>query len=237
MTYLFRRYPWAVLGAVLIVVFLIGLTLALIGAVKSPTPRDDFWSDLARAGLQIALITVLSAIVTATLKYVDERRARAEQRLQVLHNIIAAYNRAKAVRRNLRALGVLAPGDRLNPMQAKGLREQMMALNDAQLTLEAVKRELAESRLFSDPAAMIAHLRTVEHYLGETVHKRWEGGGGGIWEGVDRKALEAVNLVEFAGHKNEGHRAFEDNVSTPLDDLTRLLHAELFGVPERSTRK
>jgi hypothetical protein len=110
----------------------------------------------------------------------------------------------------------------------------MMALNDAQLALEAVKRELAQSRLFKDGAAMIAQLRTVEHYLGETVHERWERNGGGIWEGADAKSLEKVKLAEFAGHKREGHRAFEEKVSTPLDELTRLLHGELFGVPERS---
>lgn len=226
---LFRRYPWAVFGAVLFGVFLIGVTLALIGAVKSPV----LWSDLARAGLQIAIITVLGAIVTAALKYVDERRAQAEQRMQVFRDVIAAYNRIKAVRRNFRALGVLAPADRLNAMQAKGLREQMMALNDSQLALEAVKRELAESRLFKDPAEMIAQLRKVEEYLGETVHRRWEKSGGGIWEGADAKALEDLNLAEFAGHLTEGHGAFQEKVWAPLNELTRLLHGELFGVPER----
>ncbi len=233
---LFRRYPWTLFGTVLIVVFVVGVTLALIGVVKSPTPRDEFWSDLAKAGLQIAIITVLGAIVTTTLKYVDERRARDEQRLQVFRDIIAAYNRVKAVRRNLRGLGVLAPANSLNAMQAKAFREQMMALNDAQLSLEAVKKELAESRLFKDPTAMIAQLRTVEHYLGGTVYKRWEESGGGIWEGADTEALRDVKLVEFAGHKHEGYRAFEEKVSKPLDDLTRLLHAELFGAPKRSTR-
>jgi len=228
----FRSFPWTLLASVLIAVFAIGLMLTLIGAVEAPVSAD-FWSDVSRAGLQLATITVLGAVVTATLKFVDENRRRDEQRLQVFREIVTAYNQVKAVRRNLRALGILALGNPLNTNQALELREQLMALNQAQLSLEAVKRELAESRLFQDPETVIQRLGTVERYLGETVLERWEAYGGRVWEGTDSGTLRDVQLADFIGHKSNGYLEFEENVSIPLDEITMALHAELFG--KRST--
>jgi len=101
-----RRSPWVVTASVLLIILAIGVTLMSIGIARSPAPKEAFWTDVAKAGLQIAVITFLGAVVTATFKYVDDRRRRDEQRLQVFRDTIAAYNRVKEVRRNLRALGL-----------------------------------------------------------------------------------------------------------------------------------
>lgn len=95
--------------------FAVGVRLAFVGDSRSPS-GDDVWSDLSKAGVQVALLTVAGAVVTAAFKYIDEHRARDEQRRQVFREVLAAYNQAKAVRRNLRALGLLhvspSQGDR-----------------------------------------------------------------------------------------------------------------------------
>lgn len=211
------------------------MILIAVGLWISPTPRDEFGTDMAKAGLQLAVIAVFGFFVNLSLKYVDERRHQDEQRLQVFHDIVLAYNRVKAVRRNLRTLGLLAPSRSLNAAQAQGLREQMMALNDAQLSLEALKRELSQSDLFKERIKMVGLLAKPERYLNKCVHERWEDFGGAIWEGTTAAVLENLKLVEFAGHE-AGYRAFEENVSDPLRCLTKLMHEELFGQPSRKDK-
>jgi hypothetical protein len=249
---------------VLICIFFFGAVLIVLGIARSAAPVDEFWTDVAKAGLQIAGVTLVGAVVSLTLKRVeelrrseedaarearrreekatddtrraeeraaDQRRRLDEQRLEVFREIVGAYHRVKAVRRNLRALGLLEPVEPLNAQQARGLREQMAILNDAQLSLEAVQRELSESHLFDRWEEMWHELRIAEHYLGECVHDPWERYGGVIWEGAGTEDVERLQLVRFAGHWGEGHHDFRDKVSDHLEKLADLVHEELFREP------
>ena len=215
-----RRYPWASVTIALVAILFLGITLIAFGLEQSPGPNDEFWIDVAKAGLQVAVITFIGLLVNVLLKSVDERRRRDEQRLEVFRSIILAYNQVKAVRRNLRTLGFLEPPGKLNALQARGLREQMSALNDAQLSLEAIKREVDESRLFISKKEIVAELVIAEKYLTRDIHDRWEEAGGLVWEGSAPESLRPLALVEsFIGRESDGHREFEMGFSDPLRRL------------------
>jgi hypothetical protein len=49
-----------------------GVVISLLGNSLS-TDRSDVWSDVSKAGIQIAVITVGGAVVTASFKYIDQR--------------------------------------------------------------------------------------------------------------------------------------------------------------------
>jgi hypothetical protein len=230
---MFGRHPWLPLFTILSATCLAGVILALLGDARSSTDVDT-WARVSTAGVEIAVITVLGAVVTVAFRIIDARRARDDQRRQVLGEVVATYNRVKAVRRNLRALGLLrldsAP---IGASFANELRAQMTALNEAQLGLEAIKREVKESRLFiRNLDDIVDPLDTAETFLGKVL-KPWEIGGGKVWEGSRSSTLASLDLERFIGDKRV-FPDFETNVSKPLDTLTDSLHAELFGKPPSS---
>lgn len=186
------RSSWILLIVVLAAILTTGVAIALVGAAQAPTRRQEFWGDVAGAGVQLATVTVIGVLVTGVLRFIDEARRRDEQRLQVFRDILLAYNQVKAVRRNLRTLGLRPPSEPLSATQALGLRQQMMTLNQAQLSLEAIMREQALSRLFKRAAALTRLLRTAEQWLGG-VHARWEIHGGKIREGSDPLDLTGLD--------------------------------------------
>jgi hypothetical protein len=209
--------------------------LALLGNALS-TNRGDTWSDVSKAGIQIAVITVLSAVVTASFRYIDDVRARDEQRRQVFRDVLETYNEIKAVRRSLRALGIahFDSSTRLTAVTAQGIREQMALLNQAQLRLETIARVLTESGLFTQVAEVVTQLRIAERYINKSVIDRWEEHGDTIAEGATRSAIEPLDLQRFIGHESDGSQ-FEECLSTPLDTIRDIIHDELFG--SRGERK
>lgn len=238
---------WTAPPSIVAVVLVIGLVLVGAGAVAVGERRDDLWFEAAKAGLQLGVVTVLGSLVGYALRYfetqdaetrrrrerdADEWRRLNEARLRVFRDVVDAYNRAKAVRRILRSLGVLIVDAPLSEAQAEGLRSQMLALNDAQLTLEAVKREVAESHLFRDPSRLQEYLRLAEEFLADVL-TNWERHGGGIWAGATPEAVAWLDLARFAGPKKD-HPEFRDKVATALDAFTRELHRELTA-PEASS--
>lgn len=231
---------WASPPSIVAVALVIGLVLVVAAAVAVSERRDDLWFEAAKAGLQLGVVTVLGSLVGYALRYfethsaetrrrlereADERRRLNEARLRVFSDVVDAYNRAKAVRRILRSLGVLTVNAPLSAAQAEGIRSQMLALNDAQLTLEAVKREVAESHLFRDPSRLQEHLRMAEEFLGDVL-KKWERYGGEIWAGATPEAVASLDLVTFAGPRKY-YPKFGNQVATALNAFTRALHEEL----------
>lgn len=233
----FRRRPWIVLAAVLAAIFALAVTLIFVADARS-SREGDTWSDISEAGVQVAVITVLGAVVTAAFKYVDERRTRDEQRRRAFHDVLASYNQVKAVRRNLEALGMFRfdSSRRLGAEQARELRAQMAALNEAQLSFETIARELEQSGLFRNLFDIVDQLRTAENYLNKCVVAKWQSNGGEVWEGAGASELAGLELDKFIGGHHDGFAAFENRVSTPLDQITDALHEELFGKPTKRAR-
>jgi hypothetical protein len=214
--------PWITVAIILSGVFLIGITVAVLFDWFSTT-KDDLWSVVSRAGVGIAATTVAGAVATGAYKLVDEHRGRDQERRRVFHEVVEAYNEFKATRRSLKSLGLLSPrSGQLQAEEAKELRLVMARLNDAQLKFEAIAREVAESDLFNRRESITGELRAVEDYINKSVLDLWERNGGRVWSGADVGVIETLALRDF-------DRNFKQQVRTPLDRLTQILHQELFG--------
>jgi hypothetical protein len=223
-----RRSDWMGFRLVLATIFVTGVIVLVIGMANTDKSGSDLWFEVAKSGLQLAAITVVGAVITAGLRFREERRARKAEQLRAFHNFLTAYNKVKAVRRNLRALGLLHLTEPINAEQANGLRQRMIELNDAQLLLETFNRENAESSLFDEWPAMALPISVAENYLHE-VHERWEERGGNIWAGASASAIEELELVRLIGKKRDARSEFENLLSEPLDEITVILHRELYG--------
>ena len=217
------RRPWSRAVFTLLLLFLVGIGVALLFNGLS-SANDDLASTISKLGAGIAVTTVAGAIVTASFKLVDEQRARDQERRKVFSEIVRAYNQVKSARRNLKAWGSLTTRSEpaLQAEEAKELRMTMAKLSDAQLQLEAIVREINESHLFKPESPIKEKLEKVETYINHSMLDRWEAFGGKIWEGADPKICNDLRLQDF--EKN-----FRDEVRVRMDDLTKELHRELFG--------
>ena len=108
----------------------------------------------------------------------------------------------------------------------------MTELNAAQLSFEAIARELKHSDLAADlRKIVIAELKAPEKYLNDHAVHKWQKAGGGIWIGAKSTKIEALDLKAFIGGRGDGHFDFEKEVSTRLDHIARVLQGKLFGHP------
>ena len=135
----------------------------------------------ATAGIQLGAITVIGAVVTQALRdYNDARedqRRLNEYRMTVFRDTVDAYNSVKTVRRTLRAQGFAMQSDGpLSPEQIIDFNAQMGALNEAELSLEKIERELkAQEETFASAWASIQDLKDCQKYL-RKVLEVWETG-------------------------------------------------------------
>jgi hypothetical protein len=208
----------------------IALALILVGDLSAPSARRaDLWFEIAKIGLQFGVIVILGALVTQLLKRRDEQREDgrrlAEYGLLVLRDALDAYNRAKAVRRALRALGFRREDPRtdeeqpLDSAQVTGFHALMLELNDAQLTLERLRREVVvRDDVFPQGARMLGQLRQAEGYLGRVL---------GTWEkrrdlikvgGNPARLCELEWLQGFLGCA-QAEKGLKPNLSKPMEEF------------------
>jgi hypothetical protein len=224
-----NRRGW-LLGAVVIGTLLVGAALVWAAWTKTSAPHDDFWIQVGGAGLQVGLVSVMGTILAGALGWLDARRQNRrrldERRLRIFDDLVGGYNQVKAVRRNLRALGLRQPPEKLSGGQVDGLRAQMMQLVDAQLSFEAIWRELnTNSAAFRDPRSMLSQITTVEKYL-HAIIQEWETAGGGIWSGAPGKRVEDLRRLQaFIGNKTE----FKEQASKRLRKVQDVVRQELAG--------
>lgn len=157
---------------VAVVVFVVGISFA-------DGKSSDIGFEAAKAGLQLGVITVFGAAVAQGLKVLDvarEERGRLhEYRLTVFRDTVDAYNKVKTVRRTLRSLGFVRPDyGSLSATHIDGFQAQMGALNEAELAIEKIGREMeAQKDAFPNASARLEDLDTVKNYL-KIVLKVWE---------------------------------------------------------------
>jgi hypothetical protein len=151
--------------------------------------------EAAKALLQLGVVAVIGAVVSLLVfeyqrerQAIDrtadlERQALEKQRdldrknleyreallLSILSKAMDAYGRAKKARRLLRARAISAKNE-----ETVVLADQYDAcfdmLNDAQLDLENLARDVETSgRAFTDPNALVNHLRDMDGYLGKLI--------------------------------------------------------------------
>jgi hypothetical protein len=210
------------------VTFIVGIVIAVVAGLTASDDRD-VWTEVSKAGVSIALITVAGAIGSVAVKRADERRAREAELRRILHIVLDAYNGATAARRNLRAIGLPEPDqDRLlGDDQIRELRAVLAELNDHQLGIEAVAREIPHSGLFRDPDTAVSSLRCAEDFINKSAIRTWEHTGGQLWPGRDVSFANLRGLDEFIGRKRDGFGQFEQWVSTPLDRFIEQISQEI----------
>jgi hypothetical protein len=185
--------------------------------------NDDIWSAISKAGVALAFTTVAGAIATGGFKLIDERRARDHERRRIYREVLEAYNEVKSTRRRLRAVGLAKEKTKpLQPEEVKELRSIMLELSNAQLRFELILKECRQSDLFIRNDLLIKELRTVECFLNKAFVEKWEEYGGEVREGVNREVLQNLKFDSFLAKSKYC-------VSLPLDQITQIIQAELFG--------
>lgn len=228
---------------------------------------SDLWSDVASAGVGVVAVGVVGGALTAAWKAIEARREAAaltEEKVRAeFAELIVLYNGVKSVRRALRALGLDAKllldpkkveenedkdegyyvtGEGLQELEAAGLaveltreqaagfQEQMARLNELQLGYEAKKRQFEQADLLGeDRVTVAAKLEGIECWLNRRLDL-WEKHG---WEIQGAKLVTVAPALQPLFRQLE----FKEKFSKPMEDLTDLFNAQLFGAPVPETTK
>jgi hypothetical protein len=163
-----RRF-W--LSYVLAFLVLIAGAVAVHLAVDRGWSTDEFRDELGKAGMQLVVVALLGALVTAALQAAEhqreEARRRTEYRLGLLQRLRAAYGEIKRVRRQLEAAGfrTVSPTTPMAKEVAEVYVTEMAKLNEAQLTIEAIKEELEpEMGRGAATETLWCYLYRIEHH-------------------------------------------------------------------------
>lgn len=260
-----KRTPlWSQIG-VIGVLGAAAACLGALLASETSGAWSDLWSDVASAGVGVIAVGVLGGSLTAAWKSIEARREAAaltEEKVRAeFAELIVLYNGVKSVRRALRALGLDAKllldpkkvkenegkdkgyyvtGEGLKELEAAGLavditreqaagfHEQMVHLNELQLGYEAKKRQFEQADLLGEHRATVAaKLKCIECWLNRRLDL-WEKHG---WE------IQGAKLVTVAPALQPLFRQlkFKECFSNPMEDLTDLFNAHLFGAPVPET--
>jgi hypothetical protein len=194
-------------------VFFVTLALVLaalaivFGWLTADSKSDEVSVELAKTGLGLAAVAILGGAIAAAFRSLDAERDHQrridEYRAATVSELWATYNQIKAVRRTLRAYGLDAPQGNsvLVAKQVAAFRAQMGLLNDAQLMLEKLKREVCgQTELFGSDGACIARLLgRAEDYVSGVIDD-WEKHGSQIDEGTNVVVLNDFHhLCSFLG--------------------------------------
>ena len=230
----------ATIGGIAAVAVVLILALAAI-----PSSRDAMLFEMSKAAIGIVPVAFFGVLIAELVRKRDDQRAREEKerdalrareekerdalrelernrdeyRRRFLNDVVVAYNRIKGVRRNLRAAGLGPTGS--GPLTAEKLDQldaQLAALNDSQLELERLKREV-ESRSDVFPGAIDIHagLMMLEDYANAVI-KDWESGRGAL--GVDAETLRTWPAFQafVASAQDIGNFAFAAKLMTSIEE-------------------
>jgi hypothetical protein len=198
--------------------------------------------EAAKVGMQLAVVTFLGLALTYVLGRVDEarkdrareadmereeRRRLNDYRLTIHRDAMCAYTEIKTVRRTLRALGfaprVSGPSD---PEQLEPFNAQMLTLNEAELSLEKVEREIAaQAGVFPKAAQCLDKLETAQGFLREVLDA-WETSALRAPEPDDRQRTSLERLDDFLAKRSD-HRA--EDLLLSIDAFESAIRTDLIA--------
>jgi hypothetical protein len=224
-------------------VLAIATALIAVGTWFADDKSSDVALEAAKAGLQLGVLTIVSGVVAQGLKSfndgLEDRRRLNEYRLTVFRDTVDAYHKVKTVRRTLRAAGlsVPAPGP-LRADQVDQFDEQMRALNEAELSLERVRRELeAQSAAFANASAHLADLDACEKYL-RKVLESWETRALLCADHTKRQHEAIEKLGNFLAKRRERRAAGDDTFWPSFNASESAMRDDLIeGPAPRRTRQ
>jgi hypothetical protein len=234
------------IGIVVVALIVAGVLLYL-GATHS----GDVWLEVAKGGIQLLVIVILGGAVAAGFRMQDDRRRREgmeqENRLtnqrrredieredrerldayraDFVDELWGAYHRVKAVRRILTAYGFGSMSGEFTVEQCREFDQQMKELDDAQLTLEKLKRDVEGQGDLYEPErkAILVRLKSAERYVRDVI-KDWEQSGPNVRPGEDcESVMRAMSyLPGFLGSAHtEG--GMEKLLSVPVSETARMV--------------
>jgi hypothetical protein len=196
---IFFERPLHVIGTVLGVA--IGLLVALYFLVG--IPNNSIQMEIAKALLQVGVVAVGGALLKLVADEHSRRASKADKAHEIaedvrvraieaekielryreellkdtLNRITASYNQAKRARRRMRALGLNRSETSDERMILSRYDECMAEVNDAQLELESIVKDVATNEeAFPSAKRIRSALTSMERYLdelnGEYVNKR-----------------------------------------------------------------
>lgn len=229
----FRKYlPHWVMAAL----FLGGLTVAGILYGLGAEPNGPQW-ELAKMSMQVAVVAVAGALLSFVAdryrKSEERARLREDQLKEVLRRFTSSYNKSKGCRRIAR--GRILPGiDQDKSIEADVYDKIIAELNEAQLDLEAVKRDLETSgKLFPSDVPLVKIARSMEKYLNGIVdeyeRKRHKAGG-------DPPAtLKLSELGRFKSFLDDTDRWAFDQYASLHGNARDLINKELMELTARGS--
>jgi hypothetical protein len=124
--------------------------------VDNPNPAQ---LELFKSALQVLVVAVIgnlaSLLVQSSIKERDRAANTLELRKSASRRLIRSYMAAKKIRRQLRA--------------GRDVRLLFDRLNDVQLTLESMKKEVKVAPAFVQGHAIASGLSSMEKYLGKII--------------------------------------------------------------------
>lgn len=122
---------------------------------------------------QLSLASIIGGLVSAAFSELKREQDTIEARRAYLRTFhaaaLTAYNRAKKIRRLLRARAIYNSGGILYVQQAE-YQAQMIELQDVQLQFESIKRQVRLGRdVFAQTPNLETDLRTMESFLRQSL--------------------------------------------------------------------
>jgi hypothetical protein len=167
----------------------------------------------------------------------EERQRIDAYRAAFTDELWSAYHRVKAVRRTLNAYGFGLESGAFTEKQCLEYDRQMTHLDDAQLTLEKLKRNVeGQAELFDKHADTIKKLmRDAERYVNRIIDD-WEGQGLKVETGADRRSVmrEHGHLSAFLSSSDAKEGI--DKLSGPVTKTANLVQQLRFQTKPRLSR-
>jgi len=205
--------------------------LVVLGALL-PHGANTIGLEIVKAGLQLGVIAIVGGGVASAWKYLESLREKQrlinDYRLNVLHGVTISYNQIKGVRRTLRSLGFNSKvTNPITPDHVTEFHAQMKSLNDAQLTLERIKREIrVRGDAFPEGEALSELLREGEDYV-RGVLRDWEKHGVDVVAGKPREVLEP--MAKLRGFLESGEEGFEGGIGSKMKLFQERISNLVFG--------
>lgn len=243
------------LAAVLSALFLVSTAVLAVFYFYAPPPASSFKLEIAKAILQLGVVSVVGAAVSILVfKYQNERAVAEQDKERHRKNIeyredllkgtlaraMASYNSVKKARRLLRARAIVVR-DSTDYVLAAPYDTYMEIINDSQFEFENLAQDVETfKRAFSSPQELVDAFRTMEHFLGdmfteyEKLRKDFHGGAPG------KKLDEFNELPAFIGPFKK--QRFATDFANPFHQAQRairrdLLHPQLADVSKTETVK
>lgn len=223
-----KRWP-------IVVVVVLGFFVALlfiIAWIASDKVKGDLWSAVAGSAIDLVFIGFIGGLLTLAIQMqLDEQedlRRLNDYRLRLLLDVVGAYNRTKGARRALRAAGFSEPKARkFQPWQIDQFRIQLAEINEAQLAIEKIGRELdVDLGELTDLQAIRDKITAVDKYLGRII-EGWEANGERLASG-DKAALASQStLAGFLKHKLDAGATFDAEMRERMNFIENSIRTDM----------